>query len=105
MDPGTVIGTAIGVATGLAIPGTIAVFKFVPSFSRNGNGNGNGAIGSQLRTMQDGLRQVIDDRLAPVLKNQTEILERMRQTLLDNTTALQIFMKLEEQRERFRAGD
>jgi hypothetical protein len=99
MDTGTVIGTAIGVCTGLAIPGTIAVFRLFPQAGKpqHANGNGNGAA-----AMQDTLRRVIDDRLGSVLARQTEILEQMRQTLGDNTMALQLFMKLEEQRERLK---
>ena|ERR1700735_4463822 len=101
MDPATAIGTAIGVAMGLAIPGTIAVFKIVPSLvsKTNGTGNGNGDA-----KVYDTVRRAIDDRLAPIFQRQTTILEHMQQTLTDNTLALQIFMKLEEQRERLGRG-
>lgn len=102
MDAGTIIGTAIGVATGLAIPGTIAVFRLIPTVAKRQNGNGNG--GGNWSGIQETMRQVIDDRLGSVLARQTEILEQMRKTLGENTTALQIFMKLEEQRERLAGG-
>lgn len=97
MDVGTVIGTAVGVAMGLAVPGTIAVLRLLPSVAKASDRNGSN--GSGVLT-QDGLRRIIDDRLGPVLSRQTEILEHMNQTLSDNTMALQIFMRLEEQRER-----
>jgi len=99
MDPGTVVGTAIGVATGFAIPGTIAVLNLLPSLKSNGNGaNGDGRI-------YETVRRAIDDRLGPIMARQTTILEHMESTLTDNTTALQIFMKLEEQRERRHGND
>lgn len=99
MDPGTLIGTAIGIATGVGVPGTIAVLRFVPNLAAKSGerqtANGNGPY--------DAIRRLIDDRLMTVLQRQTEILESMRQTLQENTTALQVFMRLEEQRERLQS--
>lgn len=96
MDPGTVIGTAIGIATGLGVPGTVAVLRFVPNLAaRAKEPSGNGSY--------DALRRYIDDRLVTVLQRQTDILDGVRLALQENTMALQTFMKLEEQRERLQA--
>lgn len=53
------------------------------------------------------VRKVLSDKLGPILERQTEILEhmderqeQMEQTLGDNTTALQLFIKLQEQRQQ-----
>jgi hypothetical protein len=96
MDPGTVVGTAIGVATGLAVPGTIAVLRILPGLMSKAPTNGTNGDSK----LYESVRRAVGDQLEPLLARQTTILEKMQDTLVDNTMALQIFMKLEEQRER-----
>ena len=104
MDVSIVVGTAIGSAFGLGTPLTVAVFKLIPSVM-NKNGNSREFSDHFETRMRETMASVVEDKLAPLLTRQTDILERMakqqermEQTLGDNTMALQVFMKVEEQR-------
>jgi hypothetical protein len=101
MDIATAVGTAIGIASGLAIPGVTAVVRLFPTRSNS--------VSFSSIEVSASIEKAVSRLVAPVLNKQTEILgrmertqDKMQETLLDNTTALQLFMKLEEQRERFK---
>jgi predicted nucleotide-binding protein (sugar kinase/HSP70/actin superfamily) len=116
---GQEVSVAIGAALGIAIPGTVLVVKLLPLFASRITGGERAAPSKRghwecpgVATLEEHLGHYMtnfqNNQLSPLLNRQADILERMeggfeqmKQILQTNTTILEKFIALQEQRDRF----